>query len=256
MSVTITTIQPQDSLASSRLTLNSNFAAIKAGVDSVQVLLDPTTFILSGVKAATINDNAVPFTSSIFQVGKGSSLLGNVIMGTTGASTSVLINGTGGVTVNQSSLTLNTGSVILAGASSLLSTVGHLNVGKEIRLPGLATAFSGLVGLTAPTVINVASLKYLVISNAGITGPNTATLSAGTLGQVLDIFHIVGASGYPLDIDAGNFTGLTGSIEMTSTNDTLKCIYDGTTWYLMNYSAASFATAGGATASSITFTTL
>ena len=68
MSVTITTIQPQDSIASSRLTLNSNFSALKAGIDAVQVLLDPTTSVLSGVKSATINDNAVSSSTTIFQV--------------------------------------------------------------------------------------------------------------------------------------------------------------------------------------------
>ena len=59
MAVTITTIQPQDSIASSRLTLNSNFASLKAGVDSLQVLLNPSTSVLAGVKSATINDSAV-----------------------------------------------------------------------------------------------------------------------------------------------------------------------------------------------------
>ena len=254
MSVTITTIQPQDSLASSRLTLNSNFAALKAGIDSVQILLDPTTSILSGVKAATINDNAVPFSTSIFQVGKGSSLLGNVIMGTTGASTSVLINGTGGVTVDQSSITLNNGNLTLSGVASLVSLAGHLRVSKEIRLPGVANAFSSMIGLTAAYTVNVADLKYLVISNAGITGPHIASLSAGNLGQVLEIFHQIGASGFPVWFSTLNFAGLTGPIALANTADTLKCVYDGAAWYLMNYSPSSFATGG--TTSSITFTTI
>jgi len=254
MAVTITTIQPQDALASSRLTINSNFAALKAGVDSLQVLLDPTTFILSGVRSATINDNAVAFSTSIFQVGKGSSLLGNVIMGTTGASTSILINGNGGVTVDQSSITLTTGNLILSSASSVATFGGDISIGKEFRAPGLATAFGSVTGLTSATSITVTDLKYLVISNASTTGGQTASLSAGSAGQVLEIFHQIGASAFPVYIDTTNFSGLTGPITLTATADTLKCVYDGAAWYLMNYSPSSFATGG--TASSITFTTI
>jgi hypothetical protein len=254
MAVTITTIQPQDSLASSRLTLNSNFASLKAGIDAVQVLLNPTTSILSGVKSATINDNAVPFSTSIFQVGKGSSLLGNVILGTVGASTSVLINGTGGVTVDQSSVTLTNGNLSLASTTSLASFGGNASVAKEFRLPGVATAFSGLVGVTGTTTVAVATMKYLVLSNATTTGAQSVSLSAGSNGQVLEIFHQVGASGFPINITTTNFAGLTGSISLNATADTLKCVFDGAKWYLMNYSPSSFATGG--TTSSITFTTI
>jgi len=254
MAVTITTIQPQDALASSRLTINSNFAALKAGIDSLQILLDPTTFVLSGVRSATINDNAVTFSSTIFQVGKGSSLLGNVIMGTTGASTSVLINGNGGVTVDQSSVTLTTGNLVLSNATSVATFAGDISVGKEFRLPGAALAFGAVIGLTNTTPIVVNDLKYLVISNATTTGGQTASLSTGSAGQVLEIFHQMGASGYPVFIDTINFSGLTGAIILNATADTIRCVYDGAAWYLMNYSPSSFAT-GGLT-SSITFTTI
>ena len=254
MAVTITTIQPQDAIASSRLTINTNFSALKAGVDSLQVLLNPTTSVLQGVRSATINDSAVPFSTSIFQVGKGSSLLGNVIIGTVGASTSVLINGNAGVTVDQSSITLTNGNLTLSSSTSLASFAGHLNVTKEVRLPGLATAFSSLIGLTQTTTIPVTGLKWLVISNASTSGAVTASLASGTLGQVLEIFHQLGASGYGVNIDALNFSGLTGSIGLTKTADTLKCVFDGAAWYLMNYSASSWATGG--TTSSITFVTI
>lgn len=258
MSVTITTIQPQDSIASSRLTLNSNFAALKAGVESVQVLLDPTTAILSGVKSATINDSAVNSSTSIFNVGKGASLLGNVIMGTTGASTSVLINGNGGVTVAQASVTLTTGSLTLSGASSLGSFGGHLSVTKELRLPGVATAFSGVVGLTnsTPTTVVVADRKYMVVRNDSIVAGLTASLNTGAAGQVLEIFHILGPSAFPVYIDTTNFYGLTGGISLTQTGDTLKCVYDGSSWYLWNFSPASIGTNSGSTGSSIQFTTI
>jgi hypothetical protein len=256
MAVTITTIQPQDSIASSRLTLNSNFASLKAGVDSLQVLLNPSTSVLTGVKSATINDSAVASSTTIFQVGKGSALLGDVIMGTTGASTSILVNGSGGVTVDQSSLTLTAGNLTLSSVSSLGSFAGHLSIGKEFRLPGVATAFSAVFGLTASsTTITMADRKYVILRNDAGAGL-TASLSAGTSGQVIEIYHIRGASGYPVYVNASNFYGLTGSITMTRTGDTIKCVYDSPYWYLWNYAASSFAAAGGSTASSITFTTL
>jgi hypothetical protein len=256
MAVTITTIQPQDSIASSRLTLNSNFSALKAGVDSLQVLLDPSTSILAGVKSATINDNAVSSSTTIFQVGKGSSLLGNVIMGTVGASTSVLINGNGGVTVAQSSVTLTLGNLTLSSGTSLASFGGHLSVTNENRLPGSANAFASIIGLTnsSGTALTVTDKKYIVLRNDSISTGLTASLNAGTAGQVIEIYHILGASGYPVNVDALNFYGLTGGIGLAKTGDTLKCVYDGASWYLWNYSPSSFATGG--TSSSITFTTL
>ena len=254
MALTITTLQPQDGVGISRLTINTNFAAVKALADSTQLLLDPTTSILQGVKSATINDAAQPLSTVIFQVGKGSALLGSVVMGTTGASTSVLINGNGGVTVNQANVTLSTGNLTLSSSTSLASFGGHVSVTNELRLPGLAVAFASMTGLTQSTTINVTALKFLAISNASITSGLTASLSTGTPGQVLKISHVIGASGFPVWIDALNFSGLTGSIALTKTADTLECIYDGAAWYLMGYNAASFPTGG--TTSSVTFATL
>lgn len=257
MAVTITTIQPQDSIASSRLTLNSNFSALKAGIDAVQLLINPSNSVLSGVKSANINDSAQSLLTTIFTVGKGSALLGNVIMGTVGASTSVLMNGNGGLTINQPNVTISTGNLTLSSTSSV-ATFGHVSVATEMRMPGSATAFASIIGLTSSTTttINVTDRKYIVLRNDSSSAGLTASLSTGNLGQVVEIFHILGASAFPVNIDALNFSGLTGGIQMKKTGDTLKCVYDGAAWYLWNYSAASFAGATGATSSSITFTTI
>jgi hypothetical protein len=177
-------------------------------------------------------------------------------MGTTGASTSILINGTGGVTVDQSSVTLTNGNLTLSGSSSLGSFAGHVSIGKEFRLPGVATAFSGVFGLTSSTTVTTGDRKYVILRNDGTSSGLTASLSAGNSGQVVEIYHIKGASGYPVYVNASNFYGLTGSIALTETGDTIKCVYDSPYWYLWNYAASSFATAGGSTASSISFTTI
>lgn len=253
MSVTITTIQPQDSIASSRLTINSNFSALKAGIDASHLLLDPTTSILSGVKSVIINDNAVPSSTSILFVGKGSSLLGNVIMGTTGQPTSVLVNGDGGFTIVKSSLNLGDGNLNLTNGNANFG--GSINVEKELRMPGIATAFSS-AGLTQTSTLNITDKKYLVVSNNATTGTGvTAQLPAGTTGQVLEIFHVKGSNGYPVWIipSSNNFYGLTGPITMSETGDTLRLVYDGTLWYLLSYSPASFGLASGPTSSSIKF---
>jgi hypothetical protein len=176
-------------------------------------------------------------------------------MGTTGASTSILINGTGGVTVDQSSLTLTGGNLTLSSTSSLGSFAGHVSIGKEFRLPGVATAFSAVFGLTSSASITTGDRKYVILRNDSGSGL-TASLSSGNSGQVIEIYHIKGASGYPVYVNASNFYGLTGSITLTETGDTIKCVYDSPYWYLWNYAASSFATAGGSTASSISFTTI
>ena len=255
MAVSITTLQATDSLASSRLTLNSNFSVLKAGVDAVQLLLDPTTSILSGVKSATINDAAVSLSTTIFQVGKGSSLLGNVIMGSTGASTSVLINGNGGVVIDKSSLGINIGNLTVSSSTSVSSFGGSLSVTNENRLPGIAVAFSAIIGLTSASAVAVADKKYIVLRNDSITAGMTASLNSGTNGQTLKILHVLGASGVPVYVNASNFSGLTGSVTLQKTGDSIDIVYDGASWFLLSYSAASFGSTAGATVSSVQFTT-
>lgn len=257
MAVTLTTMQAQDSLATSRLTINGNFSAVKAAIDASQLLLDPTTSILSGVKSATINDAAVSLSTTIFTVSKAGAILGNLALGTSGQSTSVLVLGNGGFTIDQSTLTLNLGGITLGGTASLFQTAGNISVSREVRFPGVAAAYSAIIGLTAAsTTVNVTDKKYVVLRNDSTTAGLTASLSAGTPGQIMEIVHTIGASGFPVYISALNFSGLTGSINLTQTADSIKCVYEGASWYLLNYSAASFATTVGPTGSSITFTTL
>lgn len=256
MSVSITTIQGTDALSMSRLTINSNFSNLKAGIDSLQLLLDPTTLKLSGIKSITVDDNAVPSSTSILRITKGSSLLGNVIMGTTGASTSVLINGNGGISIPQSTLTISNGSLNVT--NGLAAFGGHISVSKESRMPGVANAFASMTSLTQQQTLTINDLKYVVLTN-GITASSTgvtAQLPAGSTGQVLEIFHIKGPSGNPVLIKpvANDFYGITGPIQMTQTGDTIRVIYDGANWYLWNYNPSSLATSVGSTGSSITFT--
>lgn len=261
MAVSITTILGTDSLASSRLTINSNFSALKSAVDAVTALLDPTTYSISGIKSITINDAALTFSNTILSVGKGSSLLGNVIMGTTGASTTVLVNGTGGFTIVDSNLNMTNGNFNLNGSSSIMTLAGNFSLAKENRMPGVATAFSGLISLTSTTTysVPVTGLKYVIIKNGSTASfaPNglTAALGSGSTGQVIEIYHSAGPSG-SVKLQTNNFTGVTGSIVLSKTGDMIKTIWDSGSWYLWDYTPAYTygATAGATATSSITFT--
>lgn len=240
MSVPITTIQGSDNVGLSRLTINTNFAALKAASDAVTALLDPDTLALSGVKSVTIDDSASPLTSAILSVSKGAAILGKVTMGTIGASTSVLINGNGGVALSEANLTIALGNIDIQAATSLLDAGGHFNLDGELRLPGVAAAYSGQIGLTSAAgySLPVSSKKFITITNgatnSAATYGMTASLQAGSAGQSLEIFHVQGASG-PVRISTTNFYGLTGSIVMTQTGDLIKCFYEGSSWYLWDY---------------------
>jgi len=249
MAVSIQTLLGSENVGLSRLTINANFAALKAASDAVTALLDPTTFTLSGVKSIQVDNSALPLSSAILSVSKGASILGNVVLGTVGASTSVSIRGTGGVNISEGSLIIGVGDLTLS-ATSLL-TAGNVSIVGEKRSPGLSTAITNTVGLTndaAVTPISVTGLKYLIISNGG-TGASAisglrASLNAGSNGQELEIYHILGASAGPVKISTTGFAGLTGTdITMTVTGDKIKCIYDSGSWYLWDFTTGS--TAGG-----------
>jgi hypothetical protein len=235
MAVSITTIQGSDNVGLSRLTINANFAALKAASDAVTALLDPTTASLSGVKSVQIDNAASALSSSIFSVSKGASILGNMTLGTIGASTSVSIRGTGGVSISEGSLSIGAGNLSMVSTSLL--TGGNVSVVGEKRAPGLATAFTNTIGLTGNASVAVATKKYIILSNASPSATGlTATLQSGSAdGQVVEIYHVLGASGGPVSINTSNFVGLTGGIQMTVTGDKLECIYDSGNWYLWDF---------------------
>jgi hypothetical protein len=256
MAVPITTIQGSDNVALSRLTINANFSALKAASDAVTALLNPSTFTLSGVKSVQIDDSAAALSSSILSVSKGASILGNLTLGTLASPTSVLVNGTGGVTLAEASLNVTLGNVTISAAGSLLNLGGAININGEFRSPGISTAESNMIGLTSSTTYSINPTgynKYVFLSNgstASIAVPGlTASLGVGATGQVVELYHVKGPSG-SVYIDTTNFVGLTGPITMTETGDKIKCIYEGGSWYLWDANPAFIYSAGatGATA--------
>ena len=242
MSVSITAIQAADSIAGSRLTLNSNFASIATEINNIEYLINPSTAAISGILSLSVSNSGVNYATSVLNVGQAATILGNLFIGATSNPTSVSILGSGNVTLSQASLVMSNGSVIVGSTSSASSFSGNVTISGELCLPGSANAFSNMISLTAASAsINVSGLKYLVVSNSSGSAGLTASLSSADAGQVLEIFHVKGPSGYPVIINATNFNGLTGGIILTESGDTLKCLYDGTKWYLWSYSAMSFA---------------
>jgi hypothetical protein len=246
MAVSIQTMLGSENVGLSRLTINTNFAALKAASDAVTALLDPTTLSLSGIKSVQIDNSALSLSSAILSVSKGASILGDLVLGTTTASTSVAIRGNGGVNISEGSLTIGVGNLSLSSTSLLTS--GNVSIVGEKRAPGLVAAFAATIGLTndaATTSIPVSTLKYIIISNGG-TGASAlaglqASLVSGSSGQELELFHTLGASAGPVKIATSNFAGLTGSIILTATGDKIKCIYEGTSWYLWDFTMGSTA---------------
>lgn len=240
MSVPITIMAGSDNVGLSRLTINTNFAALKAASDAVTALLNPTTLVLSGIKAVTIADSGLGLSASILNVANGASILGNVILGSTASS--VRFRGAGGISIEElgNNLTIAQADLDMQSATSLADFGGHLNLDGELRLPGVSTAFASQVGLTSTdtTSVPVSALKYMVITNgatsAAATYGLTASLQAGSAGQVLELYHAQGASG-PVRISTTNFYGLTGAVVLTQTGDRLKCIYNGSSWYLWDF---------------------
>jgi len=250
MAVSIQLLSGSDNVGLSRPIINANFSALKAAADASAALLNPSTSVLSGIKSVQVDNTALSLSSTILSISKSATVLGNMTLGTISASTNLTINGTGGVSISEGSLQLTTGNVTLAGISSLLTINGGINIVGEKRAPGLATAFLNTIGLTSTTTVNIvpSGLKYVIITNGATSSDAvfglTASLSAGTVGQEVEIYHVAGPSG-PTRIDASNFYGLSGSIVMTKTGDKIKCIYEGSSWYLWDFTP-------GATAS-ITF---
>ena len=241
MAVSITTIQGTDNVAMSRLTINANFSALKAVSDALTALLDPTTYSLSGIKSVSIDNSAVALSSTILSVSKSATILGSLNLGSVAQPTSLTINGTGAVSILSSSVTLGSGNFTMSSANSVLTQNGSLLLGGQFRSTGLNTSYSNIVTLITPvTNVNVTGSynnKYLFLTNGSTASyaPDglTATLSEGTEGQVLEIFHVKGPVG-PTVITTTNFWGLEAdsTITMTETGDKITCIYENGAWFL------------------------
>jgi len=244
MAISITQLLGTDNVALSRLTINANFNALKAGYDAMATLLNPDLSSLN-VKSIQVDNTASSLSATIFSVSKGASILGNLTVGTTGQATTVTVNGTGGVNISNASLILTNGNLALSNAASLFSTAGNLSVSGGLRLPGLTTSQSNAVTLAASgTTIDVTTPehnKYVFLSNGSTAAatPLSCAIGTGAAGQVLEIFHVLGPSG-PSSITTTNFSGITGDIIFHANGDKIKCIFEGGSWHLVEAIPAQY----------------
>lgn len=133
MSVTITEILETDEIAASRVTINNNFSALKAGVDGItDNYINPTTGAAT-LKSVTIQKLATdPLTTIGLDVENSANIDGNLgVAGTATITTAVV---TAGVTVSG-------GDFSLTNAANKISTAGNLSVGGSTIQTGFSDAF-------------------------------------------------------------------------------------------------------------------
>jgi len=121
MSVIITEILETDEIAASRITINSNFSALKAGVDGIT-----NSYINTSTGEATLNSVTVqklatdPLTTIGLDVESSGSIMGNLGVGETATiKTAVVTTG----------LTVSGGDISLTNSANKISSSGGLSVG-------------------------------------------------------------------------------------------------------------------------------
>lgn len=133
MAVTITEILETDEIAASRVTLNTNFSALKSAVDGItDNYLNPTTGNLT-VNAVTVEKLSTdPLTTIGLQVQNSADVDGNLGVGQTLTSNAII--STAGVTVSG-------GDIALTNSANKISTAGGLSVAGSVVQTGFSNGF-------------------------------------------------------------------------------------------------------------------
>lgn len=174
MAVTITEILETDEIAASRITLNNNFSALKAAVDTVtDTYLDTTTGDLS-VNSATIQKLATdPFTTVGLTVENSASIVGNLGVGQTTTTNSLVV--TNGITVSG-------GNISLTNSANKISSTGGFSVAGSFVQPGFSNGFTpaydeasyATVSGTTGNLVTAGSSVFLLQWTSAYDPTNTA----------------------------------------------------------------------------------
>ena len=134
MAVTITEILETDEIASSRITINNNFSALKSAVDTItDEYLDTTTGDLT-VNAVTVQKQSTdPYATIGLQVENSADIDGNLGVGQTLTTNSLVV--TNGITISG-------GNVSLTNSANKISTAGGLSVAGSFVQSGFSNAFT------------------------------------------------------------------------------------------------------------------
>jgi hypothetical protein len=134
MSVTITEILETDEIASSRITINNNFSALKTAVDTVtDNYLDTTTgdLTVNGVTVQKLSTD--PYTTIGLDVENSGNIDGNLGVGQTLTTNSLVV--TNGITVSG-------GNINLTNSANKISSAGGISVAGSYIQTGFSNAFT------------------------------------------------------------------------------------------------------------------
>ncbi|HOF06451.1 MAG TPA: hypothetical protein PKY44_00260 [Bacteroidales bacterium] len=251
MAINISIIESKTNLAASRLLINSNFSALKNGIDNLYSYLDPSTSILNGIKSLTVNDESSSITKSVLNVGNSAQILGNLTIGTSGIDNHITLNGNsnsnfiiqnGDIKIENGNISINGNSY--AYGNLYIGTTG--NTGGSINLVGLSKSFVSPIDITSETspyaIQSVSGMQGIVLYNNDNTSDIDIILPlASTNGQELYISYIKGNDFAGDIIIKGNLIDTLGTkfIKMSESGDTIKLIGLSTHWILLNYTSIS-----------------
>lgn len=134
MAVTITEILETDEIAASRITLNNNFSALKSAVDTItDEYLDTTTGELS-VNSVTVQKLSTdPYTTIGLSVENSANVTGNLGVGQTLTTNSLVV--TNGITVSG-------GNINLTNSANKITSSGAIAVAGSFIQNGFSNAFT------------------------------------------------------------------------------------------------------------------
>lgn len=174
MAVNITEILETDEIASSRVTINNNFSALKSAVDTVtDEYLDIATGELT-VNSVTIQKLATdPITTIGLQLENSADIDGNLGVGQTITANSLVV--TNGITVSA-------GDINLTNSANKISSTGSLSVGGSVIQTGFANAFTpaydeasyATVSGTTGNLVTAGSSVFLLQWTSAYDPANTA----------------------------------------------------------------------------------
>lgn len=259
-------------ISAGRLTINSNFELLQGVINDIQTYLNIDNKAMTGIQSLTLfkGSETTPTPNDyLFRTNGSVSILGSaVIGGLTTSNTARFATG----------LELTSGDFNLLSSNTTINLNGNLNLGGELvlndlALDGYVPAYSllyfqnsgssdtSLVLYDGSTAIggkiSLKNRNSIILDWSGYEGSSTTTalnyiqLMTGAqsgnttlkTGQVVDIIALV-VDGYEFFIDGSTLKHPSGalgtptSIKFTDSYQSIRVIYNGTDWVVLNVEGA------------------
>lgn len=260
MSVTITEILETDEIAASRITINNNFSALKAGVDGItDNYINPTTGAAT-LKSVTVQKLATdPLTTIGLDVENSANIDGNLGVGETATINAAVVT---------SGLTVSGGDMSLTNSANKISTAGNFSVAGSVIQTGFSDAFIpaydeasyATVSSTTGNLVTAGSSVFLLQWDNSYDPANTADgfiikdvklPNTGDIGQRITIvtnldtgttntaahFLLAPTGGTILGVSAGKGILLCNNNTSVSSNLYNSCVelaWTGSQWLILN----------------------